>query len=94
MILQKIKEFSKRYLPAEIVGTLTAIGAASIVHVFSDNFHRRAFSRHGASPDRRRLVGGHAPCLRTSRLDDFPVARDFVPAHRAFRKTHLLMDVR
>lgn len=37
MILQKIKEFSKRYLPAEIVGTLTAIGAASIVHVFSDN---------------------------------------------------------
>ena len=37
MILQKIKEFSKRYLPAEIVGTLTAIGAASIVHAFSDN---------------------------------------------------------
>jgi hypothetical protein len=37
MILQKIKEFSKRYLPAEIIGTLTAIGAASIAHLFSDN---------------------------------------------------------
>ncbi len=37
MILQKIKEFSKRYLPAEIVGTITAICAASITHVFSDN---------------------------------------------------------
>ena len=37
MILQKIKEFSKRYLPAEIVGTLTAIGAASIAHIFSHN---------------------------------------------------------
>lgn len=37
MILQKVKEFSKRYLPAEIVGTLTAIGAASIAHLFSDN---------------------------------------------------------
>ena len=36
-MLQKIKEFSKRYLPAEIVGTLTAIGAASIAHIFSDN---------------------------------------------------------
>jgi len=37
MIQQKIKEFSKRYLPAEIVGTLTAIGTASIAHIFSDN---------------------------------------------------------
>ena len=37
MILQKIKEFSKRYLPAEIVGTITAICAASITHGFSDN---------------------------------------------------------
>ena len=37
MILQKIKELFRRYLPAEIVGTLTAIGAASITHVFSGN---------------------------------------------------------
>ena len=37
MILQKIKEYFKRYLPAEIVGTVTAIGAASIAHIFSDN---------------------------------------------------------
>jgi len=37
MILQKIKEFSKRYLPAEIVGTLTAVGAASIAHIFFYN---------------------------------------------------------
>ena len=37
MILQKIKEWVKRYLPAEIVGTLTAICAASITHIFSDN---------------------------------------------------------
>ena len=37
MIKQKLKEWLKRYLPAEIVGTLTAVGAASITHVFSDN---------------------------------------------------------
>lgn len=37
MVLHKIKEFSKRYLPAEIVGTLTAIGAATISHIYSDN---------------------------------------------------------
>ena len=37
MILQKIKEWVKRYLPAEIVGTLTAVCAASIAHVFSNN---------------------------------------------------------
>lgn len=37
MILQKIKELFKRYLPAEIVGTLTAVSAASITHIFSDN---------------------------------------------------------
>lgn len=37
MIKQKFKEWLKRYLPAEIVGTLTAVGAASITHVFSDN---------------------------------------------------------
>jgi hypothetical protein len=37
MILQKIKEFVKRYLPAEIVGTLTAVDAATIAHIYSDN---------------------------------------------------------
>jgi hypothetical protein len=37
MILQKIKEWVKRYLPAEIVGTITAVSAASIAHIFSDN---------------------------------------------------------
>jgi hypothetical protein len=36
-MLQKIKELFRRYLPAEIVGTLTAIGAASVTHVYSDN---------------------------------------------------------
>jgi len=36
-MLQKIKELFRRYLPAEIVGTLTAIGAASITHIYSDN---------------------------------------------------------
>jgi len=35
MLLQKIKEWLKRYLPAEIVGTITAVSAASITHVFS-----------------------------------------------------------
>lgn len=37
MIKQKFKEWLKRYLPAEIVGTVTAVGTASITHVFSDN---------------------------------------------------------
>lgn len=37
MLKQKFKEWLKRYLPAEIVGTATAVGAASITHVFSDN---------------------------------------------------------
>ena len=37
MVLQKIKEWVKRYLPAEIVGTITAVCAASITHVYSDN---------------------------------------------------------
>ncbi len=34
---KKIKEWLKRYLPAEIIGTVTAIAAASITHLFSDN---------------------------------------------------------
>ena len=34
---KKIKEWLKRYLPAEIIGTVTAVAAASITHLFSDN---------------------------------------------------------
>ena len=37
MIKHKLREWSKRYLPAEIIGTLTAVGAASIAHAFIDN---------------------------------------------------------
>lgn len=37
MIKHKIKEWIKRYLPAEIVGTITAIGSASIAHIFYEN---------------------------------------------------------
>ena len=32
-----MKELFRRYLPAEIVGTLTAIGAAIVTHFYSDN---------------------------------------------------------
>ncbi len=34
MLKQKSKEWLKRYLPAEIIGTITAIGAASIFRLF------------------------------------------------------------
>ena len=34
---KKIKEWLKRYLPAEIIGTVTAVAAACITHLFSDN---------------------------------------------------------
>ena len=37
MVRSKIKEWLKRYLPAEIVGTITAVGAASVAHVFYTN---------------------------------------------------------
>jgi hypothetical protein len=37
MLKQKFKEWLKRYLPAEIAGTLTAISVASIVHFFYSN---------------------------------------------------------
>jgi hypothetical protein len=37
MMKQKIKEWLKRYLLAEIVGTITAVGAASITHTLCDN---------------------------------------------------------
>lgn len=35
---QKSKGWLKRYLPAEIVGTITAIGAASAARLFSENY--------------------------------------------------------
>ena len=37
MIKEKSRECLKRYLPAEITGTVTAMGAAGIMHLFSDN---------------------------------------------------------
>jgi hypothetical protein len=37
MIKQKSKEWLKRYLPAEIVGTITAIAAASVTRIFYSN---------------------------------------------------------
>lgn len=37
MIKEKCKEWLKRYLPAEITGTITAVGAASITHLFYKN---------------------------------------------------------
>ena len=37
MVKLKIKEWLKRYLPAEIVGTVTAVSAASLAHLFSEN---------------------------------------------------------
>jgi hypothetical protein len=38
MINLKTREWLKRYLPAEIVGTATALSVASIVHFFSENY--------------------------------------------------------
>jgi hypothetical protein len=37
MSRKKGAEWLKRYLPAEIIATITAIGAASIIHLFSNN---------------------------------------------------------
>ena len=37
MVKQKIKEWLKRYLLAEIVGTVTALASASTFHLFSEN---------------------------------------------------------
>lgn len=37
MIKLKIQEWLKRYLPAEIVGTITAIGVASIIRFFYES---------------------------------------------------------
>ena len=37
MANKKVKEWLKRYLPAEIIGTVTAVAAASLTHFFSSN---------------------------------------------------------
>jgi amino acid transporter len=37
MVKTKVKEWLKRYLPSEIVGTITALSAASLTHFFSSN---------------------------------------------------------
>ena len=37
MIKQKFKEWLKRYLPSEIIGTFTALGVASVTHAFYKN---------------------------------------------------------
>jgi hypothetical protein len=37
MVKRKVKEWLKRYLPAEIVGTITALSAASLTRFFSSN---------------------------------------------------------
>ncbi len=36
-IKRKLKEWTKQYLPSEIIGTVTAVGAASLMHVFNEN---------------------------------------------------------
>ena len=37
MLKEKWKGWLKRYLPGEIIGTVTALGVATIVHFFYDN---------------------------------------------------------
>ena len=37
LVKRKIKEWLKRYLPSEIVGTITAIAAATLAHHFTSN---------------------------------------------------------
>ena len=37
MIKQKFKEWIKRYLPSEIIGTIAAVAVASIAHCFYKN---------------------------------------------------------
>ncbi len=37
LVKRKIKEWLKRYLPPEIVGTITAIAAATLAHHFTSN---------------------------------------------------------
>lgn len=40
---QKLKNWAKRYLPAELVGTITAVAAASIFHLFYSNLILTAY---------------------------------------------------
>jgi hypothetical protein len=44
MIRQKLKEWLNRYLPPEIIGTFTAIGAAALTHAVSENYILIAYS--------------------------------------------------
>jgi hypothetical protein len=37
MVIRKIKEWFKRYLPAEIIGTITALSAATVIHNLYEN---------------------------------------------------------
>jgi hypothetical protein len=37
MVKRKVKEWLKRYLLAEIIGTATALSAAALVHLFTEN---------------------------------------------------------
>src|SRR6185369_6731180 len=51
---------------------------AAGVHVLFEPRARRAVARDGASPDRRGLVGGDSPVLRTYFVAAVSVAGDFV----------------
>lgn len=44
MLKRKSKEWLKRYLPGEIVGTITALFAASLVHAYNDNLVAIAYA--------------------------------------------------
>jgi hypothetical protein len=44
MVKQKFKEWIKRYFVAELVGTATAVGAASITHLFSKSYIFNAYA--------------------------------------------------
>lgn len=44
MVKKKLKEWLKRYLPAEIVGTVTALAAAVIAKFYSDNLIFTAYA--------------------------------------------------
>ena len=65
---------------------------AAGVYVFPEHCTRRAVPRDDPSLERRRLVGGHAPGLRTHRVAVVPRAGDPVPAGRVFREIHLFVD--
>ena len=62
------------------------------VHVFSEPCARRVVSGDGPSFERRRLVGGHAPRLRTYCGAAVSLAGNFISAGRVFCETHLFLD--